>query len=79
MSEFSLELQSVNAQFRSNFFAIFVPCDLKFNRCPRKIIGHLLHTTSSFVHHFKSIGEFKLELQYGDGPETLNSDDFDKQ
>ena len=31
----------------------------------RKIIGHLFYTTSSFVHHFKSISEFKLELQSG--------------
>ena len=29
------------------------------------IIGHLFYTTSSFVHYFKSIGEFKLELQSG--------------
>ena len=26
-------------------------------------IGHFFYTTSSFVHHFKSIGEFKLDLQ----------------
>ena len=38
---------------------------LKFNGWPRKIIGHLFYTTSSFVHHFKSINEFKLELQSG--------------
>ena len=37
----------------------------KFNGWPRKIIGHLFYTTSSFVHHFKSISEFKLELQSG--------------
>ena len=37
----------------------------KFNGWPRKIIGHLFSTTSSFVHHFKSISEFKLELQSG--------------
>ena len=36
---------------------------LKFDGWPRKIKGHLFYTTSSFVHHFKSIGEFKLELQ----------------
>ena len=30
-----------------------------------KTIGHLCYTTSSFVHNFKSIGEFKLELQSG--------------
>ena len=38
---------------------------LKFNGWPRKIIGHLFYTTLSFVHHFKSINEFKLELQSG--------------
>ena len=30
-----------------------------------KTIGHLLYTMSSFVHHFKAIGELKLELQSG--------------
>ena len=30
-----------------------------------KVIGHLFYTTSSFVHHFKSIGEVKHELQSG--------------
>ena len=29
----------------------------------RKTTGYLFYVTSSFVHHFKSIGEFKLELQ----------------
>ena len=33
-----------------------------------KIIGHLFYTTSSFVHHFKSICESKLELQFGNAP-----------
>ena len=28
-----------------------------------KKIGHLLYTMSSFVHHFKAIGEFKMESQ----------------
>ena len=28
-----------------------------------KTIGHLFYTTSSFVHHFKSIGEVKLKWQ----------------
>ena len=31
----------------------------------KMIIGHLFYTTWGFVHHFKSIGEFKLELQSG--------------
>ena len=38
---------------------------LKFDGWPWKTIGHLFYTTSSFVHHFKSIGDFKLELQSG--------------
>ena len=36
---------------------------LKFHRWPWKIIGHLFYATSSFVHHFIVMGEFKLELQ----------------
>ena len=35
----------------------------KFYGWPRKTIGHFFCTTSSFVHHFKSTGEFKLDLQ----------------
>ena len=38
---------------------------LKFDVWPRKMIGHLFYTTSSFVYHFKSIGEFKLKLHSG--------------
>ena len=38
---------------------------LKFNGWPHKTIGHLLYVTSSFVHYFKPISEFKLELQSG--------------
>ena len=35
----------------------------KFDGRPQKTIGHLLYTMSSFVHRFKAISEFKLELQ----------------
>ena len=46
-----------------------LPClslvTLKFDGWPWKTIGHLFYTTSSFVHHFKSIGELKLKLQSG--------------
>ena len=35
----------------------------KFDGRPKKTIGHFLYTMSSFVHHFKAIGKFKLELQ----------------
>ena len=38
---------------------------VKFDGWPRKTIGHFFYTTSSFVYHFKSIGEFKLDLQSG--------------
>ena len=38
---------------------------LKFDGWHWKTIGHLFHTVLSFVHHFKAIGEFKLELQSG--------------
>ena len=37
----------------------------KFHRWPWKTIGHLFYTTSSFVRHFKTISEFKLELRSG--------------
>ena len=36
---------------------------LKFDGWPRKTIGHVFYTMSSFLNHFKSISEFKLELQ----------------
>ena len=35
----------------------------KFEGWPWKTIGRLFFVTSSFVHHFVAIGEFKLELQ----------------
>ena len=38
---------------------------LKFDEWPWKTIGHLFYATSSFMHHFVAIGEFKLELQSG--------------
>ena len=38
---------------------------LKFDGWPKKTIWHLFNYTSSFVHHFKAIGEFKLELKSG--------------
>ena len=38
---------------------------LKFDGWLSKTIGHLFYATPSFVHHFKAIGQFKLELQSG--------------
>ena len=46
---------------------------LKFVKWPSKITGHLFCATSSFLHHFVAIGEFKLELQSGNarfGPKS---------
>ena len=38
----------------------FRPCDLQKSMNDLKnIIGHILYTTPSFLHHFKSIGDFK--------------------
>ena len=37
----------------------------KFDGLPWKTIGHLFYSTSSFAHHFKAMGEFKLKLLSG--------------
>ena len=44
---------------------IFSTCDLEILWMTSKTIKHLFYTTSSCVHHFKDIGEFRLELQSG--------------
>ena len=44
---------------------LFVPRDLKIWQMALKTIGHLLYANSSYVHHFVTICEFKLELQPG--------------
>ena len=49
--------------FKSLIFLAHVT--MKFYGRPQKTIGHLFYTMSSFVHHFKAIGDFKLELQSG--------------
>ena len=46
---------------------------MQFDVWPWKIIGHLFYATSSFVHHFVAIGEFKLELQSGNAQYGLNA------
>ena len=40
---------------------------LKFDGRPWRTLGHLCYTTLSFVHHFKAMGEFNLELQSRNG------------
>ena len=34
-------------------------------RMTSKTIGHIFYATLNFVHHFITIGEFKLELESG--------------
>ena len=65
ISEFKLKLQSGNAQFGSNLKigAFLFRVTLKFHGWPWKTLGYLSNATWSFVHHFKAIGEFKLELR----------------
>ena len=63
MSPFKLEFQSGNARGENLHFLSRVT--LKFDGRPWKIIGHHFYATSSFVHYFIAIGEFKLELQSG--------------
>ena len=64
IGEFKLELQSGNVQVGSKL-TFFSRVTLQFDVWPWKTIGHLFYATSSFLHHFVAIGEFKLELQSG--------------
>ena len=53
---------------RAKMGHFFAPCDLTIWWITLKnniYIGHLFYVASSFVHHFKAIGEFKLKLQSG--------------
>ena len=57
----------------------FLPCvTLKFNGWPWKTIGHLFYVASSFMHHFITIGEFKLKLQSGNAQFGSKSDESDE-
>ena len=71
-----LELQSGNAQFGSKSTIFFSRVTSKFDVWPWKTIGHLFYATSSFVHHFIAIGEFKLELKSGNAQSGSNSTIF---
>ena len=65
IGEFKLELQSRNTQFGSKSLIFFSRVTLQFDVWPWKTMGHLFYATSSIVHHFVAIGDFKLELQSG--------------
>ena len=58
-TEVTLRKCSIRVEI-GNFLSLVT---LKFDGWPWKTIGHLFYTTSSFVHHVKSIGELKLKLQ----------------
>ena len=59
---------------KSSIFQPVWPWNLMYDL--EKIIGHLFYTTSSFVHHFKSIGEFKLKLHCGNAQFGSKSEIF---
>ena len=59
-SNWSYTPETLNSGQNRRFLSLVT---LKIDGWPWKTIGHLFYTTSSFVHHFKSIGEFKLELK----------------
>ena len=64
IGEFKLEL--VQKRLIWVKFEDFLSCvTLQYDERPCKTIGHLFYATSSFVHHYVAIGEFKLELQSG--------------
>ena len=75
ISEFKLELQSGNAQFGSKSI-FFSRVTLQFDVWPRKTIEHLFYASSSFVHHYVAIGDFKLEIQSGNAQFGSNSTIF---
>ena len=54
------------------FSRVILQCDVR----PWKTLGHLSYVASSFVHHFITIGEFKLELQSGNTQFGLKSTIF---
>ena len=57
-------VQPRNSQFGSKLAMFFLSrVTFKFDGWPWKTIWHLFYTRSSSMHDFKTIGEFKLELQ----------------
>ena len=74
IDEFKLELQSGVRKrlIWVKINAFFIRVTLKFDGWPSKTIGHLFYATSSFVHHFVAVGEFKLELQSGNAQSGSN-------
>ena len=84
IGEFTVKLQSTRKRTIWVKICYYLSCvTLKFERWPWKTTGHHLYATSSFVHHFVAISEFKLELQSGNaqiGSQSWNLiNGFEKQ
>ena len=65
IGELKLELQSRNAHLGSKLAIVLSHVTVKFDVLHWKTITHLFYATSSFLHHFVAICEFKVELRSG--------------
>ena len=75
IGEFKLELQSGNDQF-GQIRRFLEACDLEIRWMTLKNNRAPFYATSSVVHNFVAIGEFKLELQSGNAQPGSNSTIF---
>ena len=62
-SNLSYSSETLNSRQKGRFFSCVT---LKFDGWPWRTIGHLFYVSSSLVHDFIAISEFKHELQSGD-------------
>ena len=70
---FQLELQSGPSKFGSKLAIFLSRVTLKSDGWPWNWIGHIFYTTSSLLHSFKAISEFRLELHCGNSQFGLKS------
>ena len=76
IGEFKLEFTVQKHSFQVDIGDMLSRVTLKIDGWTWKTIGHLFYATSTFVHHFIPIGEFKLEWQSGNAQSGLNSTIF---
>ena len=69
-SNWNYSPETLNSGRNCRYFVLY---DLKVWWRTLKRIGHLFYTIISFVHHFKAMGEFILELQSGNAQFGLKS------
>ena len=60
MKNWSCHPETLILESNRQFFGL---CDIEIWRMTMKITGHLFYATSSFVHYFVAVCEFKLQLQ----------------